>query len=151
MKVFGQLGTAFLIAAIGGVVLAVLGLVADVDVLALVGGILAVTFGVLGAVFTIVQHRLFASPAMIDRVTNSGLPTLGTVAAVGGTYGRVNANPIMKLTMAVANHQVVVRTVVPIEHLPDVIVGARLPMLTDPDGSEVAIIDWARVPPPRLN
>jgi len=51
----------------------------------------------------------------------------------------------------VADHQVVVRTVVPIHHLPHVIVGARLPMLTDPDGSDVAIIDWAKVPPPNVS
>jgi len=76
----------------------------------LVALILLLVFGVLGTVFTIVQHKMFGSPTQLRRIEAAGLPAIGVIENVGGTSGRVNANPIMRITLTIGVGQAVVRT-----------------------------------------
>ena len=79
------------------------------------------------------------------RIERSGLPAIGVIENVGGISGRVNANPIMRITLTIGVGQAAVRTVVPIHHISRIIVGSKLPVLVDPDDPYRAIIDWPRI------
>ena len=146
MTAFGQIGKGFLIGA--GVVAAAAAIAAAVggaDVLLLVALILLVVFGTLGTVFTVVQLKMFGSTATVRRIEQAGIPGIGVIENVGGTSGRVNANPIMRITLTIGVGQAVVRTVVPIQHIGRIIVGSKLPVLIDPDDPYRAIVDWSRI------
>jgi len=70
---------------------------------------------------------------------------VGVIENVGGPSGRVNANPIMRITLTIGVGQAVVRTVVPVQHINRIIVGSSLPVLVDPDDPYRAIVDWPRL------
>lgn len=125
--------------------LSVVAAVAGADVVVLVALILVVVFGALGTVFTVLQHKMFGSLATMRRIDQAGVPGIGVIENVGGTSGRVNANPIMRITLTVGVGQAVVRTVVPIQHISRIIVGSKLPVLIDPDDPYRAVVDWARI------
>ena len=145
MTAFGQIGKGFLIGAGGAAVAAVVAALAGADVVALVALTLLAVFGTLGTVFTLVQLKFFGSPATLRRIERSGLPAIGVIENVGGISGRVNANPIMRITLTIGVGQAAVRTVVPIHHISRIIVGSKLPVLVDPDDPYRAIIDWPRI------
>jgi len=145
MTAFGQIGRGFLIGAGAAAVVAIVAGVSDADVVLLVALILLLVFGVLGTVFTLIQYRMFGSPATLRRIEQAGLPGVGVIENVGGSSGRVNANPIMRITLTIGVGQAVVRSVVPIQHINRVIVGSKLPVLIDPDDPYRAVIDWPRV------
>ena len=142
---FGQIGRGFLIGASVVAVAAIVAAVAGANVVVLVTLILLVVFGTLGTVFTVVQLKMFGSTATLRRIEQAGIPAIGVIENVGGTSGRVNANPIMRLTLTIGVGQAVVRTVVPIQHLTRIIVGSKLPVLVDPDDPYHAIVDWPRI------
>jgi hypothetical protein len=142
---FGQIGKGFLIGAAVAAIGAIVAAVASADVVVLIALILLVVFGTLGTVFTVVQLRFFGSLATLRRIELIGMPEIGVIENVGGASGRVNANPIMRITLTVGVGQAVVRTVVPIQHIGRIIVGSKLPLLVDPDDPYRAIVDWPRI------
>lgn len=142
---FGQIGRGFLIGAGVVAIAAIVAAVAGADVVVLVALTVLLVFGTLGAVFTVVQLKLFGSPATLRRIEHAGVPAIGVIENVGGTSGRVNANPIMRITLTIGVGQAVVRTVVPIQHIAKIIVGSKLPVLVDPDDPYRAIVDWPRI------
>ena len=145
MRIFGQIGRVFLIVAGLAVVALVVGLLAGQRVVVLVTAIVALTFGVLGTVFTIVQIRMFGKPSVLRRIETGGLPAIGVIDNVTNTASRVGANPVMRISMTVGVGHVSVLSVVPAQHFSQVMVGSTLPLLTDPGGSDTAMIDWSRL------
>ena len=142
MTAFQKIGKGFTLAAAGSLVLLAIGAVADVEVLTLLGGILASTFLLIGVTFLILQARLFGNPAELERVLIEGMPAQATLNEVGGTAGRVGANPIMKLDLTVNLQSVVLRTVVPVQHVHRLQPGAPLPVKVDPNDTTRCVVDW---------
>lgn len=145
MRIFGQIGRVFLVVAGAAVAALVVGLLAGQRVVVLVTAIFVLTFGVLGTVFTIVQIRMFGKPSVLRRIETAGLPAIGLIDNVTSTASRVGANPVMRISMTVGVGHVSVLSAVPAQHFSRVIVGSTLPVLTDPDGSDIAMIDWSRL------
>ena len=150
MTVFGRLGRLFLVVGVAGVILGVVGVVTEVLGLTIAGFVVGGTFLVLGLVFTMVQRSAFGDPAALEQVLSSGVPTVGEVRGISPMTGRINADPLMRLSIAIGGREVTVRTRVPIMHLTQIAVGARLPVLVHPNHPDVAIIDWAKLPPPHV-
>ena len=149
MTAFGKVGRGFILAALGSVLIVGLGVAVDVSVLRLLGAILGSTFLLLGITFLVVQARLFGNPADIARLLDAGIPVQSSLNQVQGTSGRVGANPIMKLDLTVNLVSIVLRTVVPVQHVHRLQPGATIPVKVDPDDATKVAIDWdalARVP-----
>lgn len=138
MSAFRSLGRGMLAAAAASVVLLLLGLAVS-DVLVLIGAILASTFLVLGLVFLVVQAKVIGNPEEHARVLREGRPVVATVAAVAGSSGFVNGNPLMKLDLAFDGRTVRLGTIVPIQHAHRLQVGGPLPVRVDGD---TVVIDW---------
>lgn len=145
MQAFGKLGRSLLLAGIVALVIAGAAVAGSVDVLVLVAGIVAVTFLALGVIFTIVQRRLFGDPAALARLEVEGMPATATLNEVQGTSGRVGADPIMKLDLTVNLQSVVLRSVVPVQHVSRLQPGASLPVKVDPGDASLCIVDWAQL------
>jgi hypothetical protein len=142
LSAFQKVGRGFLAAAAGSLVLVLLGVLADVWVLTMVGAVLAGTFLVLGVVFLVVQARLFGNPADNARLLAEGLPVSATLNSAQGTSGRVGADPIMKLDLTVNMVSVLLRTVVPVQHAHRLQPGATIPVKVDPDDATRCAVDW---------
>ena len=146
---FGRLGRAMLAVGVVAAVLALLGLVVlsgtprFATCLAL--GILAVVMLVNGATWTVVQKRMFGSPAALARAAQA-MPTSATVVAVSPTSSRVNNDTVVRLALQIGAETIERRVVVPFLHLNAVRPGSTLPVRLDPDGTTAMIVDWSSVP-----
>lgn len=147
---FGRLGNAFLLA---GAVAAVLALAAYLVldgtprwVTAMVLGILAVVALVQGVVWTVLQRRMFGSPAALRRVAESGHRRTATVDSVAGASGRINGDPIARIVLRIDGALVERRVRVPFTHASALRPGATLPVRIDPAGSRAMVVEWSQLP-----
>jgi hypothetical protein len=145
--VFGRIGRAFLLSAAVALVLAVLAwlLLPDGGITAMVLGILAVVGLIQGAVWTVVQLRMFGSIAALRRVEDSGRPTRAAIVGVRSTSSRIGAEPIARLDLRIDGTVVRRHVRIPFTHASDVRTGRDLPVLTDPQGSRALVVQWARL------
>ena len=88
------------------------------------------------------QARLFGDPADLARLLTEGMPAQATLNQVQGTSGRVGANPIMKLDLTVNLTSVILRTVVPVQHVHRLQPGTPLPVKVDPNDATRCAVDW---------
>jgi hypothetical protein len=83
-----------------------------------------------------------ANKAMTD-----GVPGTAQVVTVGPATGSMNMNPMMRVDLLVAQQGGVPRPVskdlvVPLQHLPRLVVGATLPVLLSPTDPNAVAIMW---------
>ncbi|WP_181784095.1 hypothetical protein [Pseudonocardia pini] len=145
--VFGRIGRAFLLAGAAALVLAVLAwlLLPDGGITALVLGILAVVGLIQGAVWTVVQQRMFGSIAALRRVETSGRPTRAAIVGVQSTSSRIGAEPIARLDLRIDGTVVRRHVRIPFTHTSVIRTGLDLPVLTDPQGSRALVVQWDRL------
>jgi hypothetical protein len=108
-------------------------------------GILAVVMLANGATWTVLQNRMFGSPAALARAAQA-MPTSATIVNVVPTSSRVNNNPVVRLALQIGAETIERRVVVPFLHLNAVRPGTSLPVRLDPDGTTAMIVDWSSIP-----
>jgi hypothetical protein len=108
-------------------------------------GILAVVMLVNGTTWTVLQNRMFGSPAALARAAQA-MPTSVTIVNVIPTSSRVNKNPVVRLALQIGAETIERRVVVPFLHLNALRPGSALPVRLDPDGTTAMIVDWSSVP-----
>jgi hypothetical protein len=117
----------------------------DVLWVRIVLGVMAGVNLVQGIVFMAVQRRLFGNPHVVLRTEREGRVRGATIVDVGSTSGRVNGNPIVKLTLRLDGRTYAVRTVVPFAKAGAVQPGATLPVKLDPQGTGTCVVAWDAV------
>lgn len=145
---FGRLGRAFLLAAaVTGVGALVAWLAfAGAEVVTLVLGILTLVDGILGAVFSLVQIRMFGSLAAVARVESEGRQATAVITTVDATSSQIGANPIMRLGLTINGTTSSHRVAVPIQHIALMQTGTVLPVRIGPnDDRGPVLVDWSAV------
>jgi hypothetical protein len=143
---FGRLGRVLFGA---GVVFAVLFVVSlatfDSQAARIAFGVLAAVDLVNGAVFMLVQRRLFGSPHAVRRAEREGRVRGATITEVRGTSGRINGNAIVRLAVRLDGRTYDIRTVAPFDKGHALQVGASLPIKVDPGGTDTCVVAWDAV------
>jgi hypothetical protein len=112
----------------------------------LVSGIVAVVMLVNGTTWTVLQNRMFGSPAAIARAASVPVATNATIVSVTPTSARVNNDPVVYLALQVGAETVERRVVVPFLQVGAIRPGSVLPVRLDPEGSKAIVVDWSTVP-----
>jgi hypothetical protein len=142
---FGRLGRAFLLAAAGLAVAALLSLlVVDELLVPLILGGLALLGVVQGIVWTTIQHRMFGSFAALRRAAAQPRTT-ATVLAAHSTSSAIGADAIAKLDLLVDGQKITRHVRVPFNYAATIRAGLELPVRTDPAGSRALIVEWNRL------
>lgn len=146
---FGRIGRVMLLVGAGAIVLTVLALVL-LDgtarfVATLVLGIIAVVAVVQGVVWTVLQRRMFGSPARLRELAMRGTATTATIVAVKSTSSSIGAEPIVRLDLRIDGALVRRHVRVPFNYAAECRIGRTLPVRVHADDHRAMIVEWERL------
>lgn len=109
-------------------------------------GTLALIALVQGAMWTIIQLRMFGSIGALRRVSETGRPAQAVVVGVQGTSSSIGSEAVAKLDLRIDGEVVRRHVRIPFNHAASIRNGLVLPVLTDPQGGRALIVQWDRLP-----
>lgn len=146
---FGRIGRVMLLAGAGALLLTLLAAVL-LDgtagfVATLVLGIITVIAVVQGVLWTVLQHRMFGSPARLREVAASGRSAAAMIVAVRSTSSSIGAEPIARLDLRIDGEVVRRHVRVPFNYAAECRVGRTLPVRVHPNDHWAMIVDWEQL------